>query len=78
MILMTQAEFLELVEELRVMAMAAPTPKVRDALTRLADRYAARAGRVGRLRVLSAGSTGAPHQHGNRSGGLIASNAPAS
>jgi hypothetical protein len=43
MILMTQSELLELVEELRGMAAAAPTAKVRDALTRMADRYAARA-----------------------------------
>jgi hypothetical protein len=41
MFLMTQAGFLELVEELRVMAMAAPTAKVQDGLTRMADRYAA-------------------------------------
>jgi hypothetical protein len=41
----TQAEFLELVEELRWMATAAPTAKIRDALTRIADRYAARAER---------------------------------
>jgi hypothetical protein len=43
MILTTQSELLELVEELRGMAAAAPTAKVRDALTRMADRYAARA-----------------------------------
>jgi hypothetical protein len=43
MILMTQSELLELVEELRGMAAAAPTAMVRDALTRMADRYAARA-----------------------------------
>jgi hypothetical protein len=42
MILVTQSEILELVEELRGMAAAAPTAKVRDALTRMADRYAAR------------------------------------
>jgi hypothetical protein len=43
MILVTQSELLELVEELRGMAAAAPTAKVRDALTRMADRYMARA-----------------------------------
>ena len=42
MILMTQAELLELVEELCSMAVAHPTAKVRDALNQLADRYAAR------------------------------------
>ena len=42
MILMTQAELLELVQELRSMAVAHPTAKVRDALNQLADRYAAR------------------------------------
>jgi hypothetical protein len=42
MILVTQSELLELVEELRGMAAAAPTAKVRDALTRVADRYAAK------------------------------------
>ena len=42
MILITQAELLELVEELRSMAVAHPTAKVRDALNQLADRYAAR------------------------------------
>jgi hypothetical protein len=42
MILMTQSELLELVEELRSMAAAHPTAKVRDALNQLADRYAAR------------------------------------
>jgi hypothetical protein len=42
MILITQAELLELVEELRSMAVAHPTAKVRDALSQLADRYAAR------------------------------------
>jgi hypothetical protein len=45
MILMTQSELLELVEELRDMAAAAPTAKVRGALIRMADRYAARAAR---------------------------------
>jgi hypothetical protein len=50
MILMTQSELLELVEELREMATAAPTAKVRDALTEIADRYATRAGRLGRSR----------------------------
>jgi hypothetical protein len=43
MILVTQSELLELVEELRGMAVAAPTAKVREVLTRMADRYAARA-----------------------------------
>jgi hypothetical protein len=46
MIMMTQAQFLELIEELRGMATAAPTAKVRDALTRMAERYAARSRRV--------------------------------
>jgi hypothetical protein len=49
MILMTQSELLELVEELREMAAAAPTAKVRDALTKMVDRYAAKATRAGRL-----------------------------
>ena len=48
MILMTQSELMELIEELREMAAAAPTAKVRDALTKVADRYATRAGRLGR------------------------------
>ena len=48
MILMTQSELMELVEELREMAAAAPMAKVRDALTKMADRYAARATRTGR------------------------------
>jgi hypothetical protein len=43
MILMMQSELLELFEELRGMAAAAPTAMVRDVLTRMADRYAARA-----------------------------------
>jgi CRP-like cAMP-binding protein len=43
MILMIQSELLVLVEELWVMAAAAPTAKVRDVLTRMANRYAARA-----------------------------------
>jgi CRP-like cAMP-binding protein len=47
MILMTQSELLELVEELRELAAAAPTAKVREALTKLADRYATRASRLG-------------------------------
>jgi hypothetical protein len=46
---MRQSELLELVEELREMAAAAPTAKVHDALTKMADRYAARATRAGRL-----------------------------
>jgi hypothetical protein len=41
LLITTQAEFLELVEELRGMATAAPTAKIRDELTRIADRYAA-------------------------------------
>jgi hypothetical protein len=45
MIMMTQTQFLELIEELRGMATAAPTAKVRDALTRMAERYAARLSR---------------------------------
>ena len=59
MILVTQAELLELVEELRGMAAAAPTAKVRDALTRMADRYAARAADASRLRLRAADNTGA-------------------
>ena len=47
MILMTQSELMELIEELREMAAAAPTAKLRDALTKVADRYATRAGRLG-------------------------------
>ena len=80
MILMTQAELLELVEELRSMAAAAPTAKVRDALTRMADRYAARAAAASRLRLRSTDNTGAlfAQQIGNRPGGSIASNAHAS
>jgi hypothetical protein len=80
MILMTQAELLELVEELRSMAAAAPTAKVRDALTRMADRYAARAAAANRLRLRSTDNTGAPlaQQNRNRPCGSIASNAPAS
>lgn len=42
MMLMTQAELLDLVQELRAMAAAQQTAKVRDALNQLADRYAAR------------------------------------
>jgi hypothetical protein len=60
MILMTQSELLELVEELRGMAAAAPTAKVRDALTRMADRYAARVADSSRLRLRSTDYTGAP------------------
>jgi hypothetical protein len=54
MILMTQAEFLELVEDLRGMAAAAPTANVRDALARMADRYATKAADASRLRVRAA------------------------
>ncbi len=43
MVPMTQSELLALVEELRAMAATASTETVRAALTRLADRYAARA-----------------------------------
>ena len=39
--LVTQAELLEIVPELRAMAAAEPTEKVREALNRLVDRYAA-------------------------------------
>ena len=41
MILMTQAELLELVQELRAMAVSHQTAKVRDALNQMADRYGA-------------------------------------
>lgn len=78
MILMTQSELLELVEELRGMAAAAPTAKVRDALTRMADRYAARAADASRLRLRSTANTGAPLAQRNRTWGSTASNAPAS
>ena len=80
MVLMTQSEFLELVEELRGMAAAAPTAKVRDALTRMADRYASRAADASRRRLRSTDNTGAPlvQQNGNRPWVSIASNAPAS
>ena len=54
MILLTQAEVLELVEELRSMAVAHPTAKVRDALNQLADRYAARI-RVRQVRAITEG-----------------------
>jgi hypothetical protein len=54
MIMMTQAQFLKLIEELRGMVTAAPTAKVRDALTRMAERYAARAVEAGRLCVRTA------------------------
>ena len=56
MILVTQSELLELVEELRGMAAAAPTEKVRDALTRMAARYAARADAASRLRLPNHGT----------------------
>ena len=39
--LVTQAELLEIVPELRAMVAAEPTEKVREALNRLVDRYAA-------------------------------------
>ena len=60
MILMTQSQLLELVEELRGMAAASPTAKVRDALTRMADRYAARAADARRPRWRNTDYTGAP------------------
>jgi hypothetical protein len=58
LLITTQAELLELVEELRGMATAAPTAKIRDELTRIANRYAARATDAGRLRVRSTDNTG--------------------
>ena len=39
--IVTQADLLEIVPELRAMAAAEPTEKVRDALNRLIDRYSA-------------------------------------
>ena len=60
MILMTQSELLELVEELRGMAAAAPTAKVRDALTKMADRYAARAAHVSGPHLRSTDNIGLP------------------
>jgi hypothetical protein len=80
MILMTQSELLELVEELRGMAAAAPTAKIHQALTQMADRYAARAADAGRPRGRSRDYTGAlfAQQSGNRPWGSITSNAPAS
>jgi hypothetical protein len=42
--IVTQAELLEIVPELRAKAAAEPTEKVREALNRLADRYAAMGG----------------------------------
>jgi hypothetical protein len=53
LLITTQAEFRVLVEELRGMATAAPTAKIRDELTRIADRYATRAADAGRRRVRS-------------------------
>jgi hypothetical protein len=69
MILMTQSQLLELVEELRGMAAATPTAKVRDALARMADRYAARAANARRPCWRSTDYTGAPfaQQSGARS-----------
>jgi hypothetical protein len=58
LLITTQAELLELVEELRGMATAAPTAKIRDELTRIANRYAARAADASRLRVRSTDNTG--------------------
>jgi hypothetical protein len=78
MILMTQSELLDLVEELRAMAAAAPTATVRDALTRMADRYAARAADASRRRLRSTDNAGAPVAQRNRPWGSTASNAPAS
>ena len=60
---MTQSELLELVEELHGMATAASTAIVRDALTRMADRYAAAAD-ASRLRLLN---HGARHYQGDLS-----------
>jgi hypothetical protein len=49
--LVTQAELLEIVPELRAMAAAEPTDNVREALNRLVDRYAA----MGRENTLPTG-----------------------
>jgi hypothetical protein len=80
MILITQSELLELVEELRDMAAAAPTAKVRAALTRMADRYAAKAAEAKRRRLCSTDNTGSPlaQQNRDRPCGSIASGASAS
>jgi hypothetical protein len=79
MILMTQSQLLELVEELRGMAAATPMANVRDALTRMADRYATRAAEAGRLRGHSTDYTGAPvARQTTHPQGSVASNAPAS
>ena len=59
MILM-QSQLLELVEELRGMAAATSTTKVRDALTSMADRYAARAADARHPRGRSTDYAGAP------------------
>jgi hypothetical protein len=58
MIMMTQAQFLELVEELQGTATAAPTVKVRDALPRMAERYGERTVDAGRLFVRIACAAG--------------------
>jgi hypothetical protein len=47
--LVTQSELLEIVPELRAMAAIEPAEKVREALNRLVERYAAMAG--GKLRA---------------------------
>ena len=60
MILMTQSELLELAEELRDMAAAASTARVREALTKMADRYAERAAHVSGPRLRSTDNTGLP------------------
>jgi hypothetical protein len=79
MILMTQSQLLELVEELRGMAAATPTAKVRDGLNTMADRYAAMAADTRRQHGRTMDCTGAPftQQSGTRRPeGSIASNAP--
>ena len=62
------------------MAAATPTAMARDALTRMADRYAARAAEARHLRGRSTDYAGAPfaQQSGTRPRGSIASNAPTS
>jgi hypothetical protein len=63
LLITTQAEFLELVEELRGMATTAPTVKIRDELTKIADRYAARAADTGRQRGVARTIPGPPLAH---------------
>ena len=60
MILMKRSELAELVEELRAMAAAAPDAHVRDALARLADRYAAKILGTGRPGIRPMRVTAAP------------------